>query len=203
MGWRAILCGLVPLCLVVELAAGLTGCAGAAGGAGSAADTATASSAGDRGDGDGADLGAPGREAAGAPAPADGRGEMREDSEGGDEDVGAISLDIDGVRFQVTLEDNEAARELASRMPMTADMSELNGNEKYCYLEESLPGAPERPGTIHAGDIMLYGSDCLVLFYETFSSGYSYTRIGRIDGPSGLAEAVGSGSVSIGWEMAG
>ncbi len=57
--------------------------------------------------------------------------------------------------------------------------SELNGNEKYAYLDDSLPvGRSARATIARAGDIMLFGDDCLVLFYETFSSSYRYTRIG-------------------------
>lgn len=123
-------------------------------------------------------------------------------SEEGDQAVQSITLTINGTPYTATLEDTEAARALAERLPLplSLSMSELNGNEKYCYLDEDLPTSSSRPGTIQAGDIMLFGSDCLVLFYETFSSGYSYTRIGRIDDPTGLAQAVGSGSVTVAWE---
>ncbi|MBD8000999.1 hypothetical protein H6A24_02105 [Bacteroides caecicola] len=38
---------------------------------------------------------------------------------------------------------------------------------------------------------------CIVLFYETFSSGYSHTRLGQIDNPEGLAAALGDGYVSV------
>lgn len=44
---------------------------------------------------------------------------------------------------------------------------------------------------------MLYGADCLVLFYESFSTSYSYTRIGAVENVSGLAAAVGRGGVTV------
>lgn len=112
-----------------------------------------------------------------------------------------LKLTIGQTSFTATLEDNATVKELQSLLPMTLQMDELNGNEKYCYLSSSLPMAASRPGTIHAGDIMLYGSSCIVIFYKTFSSGYSYTRIGHIDNVEQLAQAVGKGSVSVQFEM--
>lgn len=82
-------------------------------------------------------------------------------------------------------------------MPLTINMSELHGNEKYYYFNQSLPTNSERIGNIENGDLMLYGSDCLVLFYESFSTSYTYTRLGKIDNPSGLSEAVGKGNVQV------
>ena len=55
---------------------------------------------------------------------------------------------------------------------------------------------------IHTGDLMLYDSDCLVLFYESFSSGYSYTRLGSVDDSSGLAAALGRGNVEVSFQIA-
>lgn len=37
----------------------------------------------------------------------------------------------------------------------------------------------------------------LVLFYETFSTSHSYTRIGKVDDVAGLAAAMGAGSVRV------
>ena len=109
----------------------------------------------------------------------------------------AITVTIGSQSFSATLEDSETARVFAQLLPLTLDMSELNGNEKYFYLDQSLPTDSKNPGQIHTGDLMLYGDSCLVLFYESFSTGYSYTRLGSIDDPAGLAQAVGSGSATV------
>jgi hypothetical protein len=76
-------------------------------------------------------------------------------------------------------------------------MTELNGNEKYYDLSNSLPKNSSNPESIKNGDLMLYGSNTLVLFYKSFSTPYSYTRIGSIDDPTGLEEALGTGNVSV------
>lgn len=100
-------------------------------------------------------------------------------------------------RFAVTLNDNGASRAFAAQLPLTLDMSELNGNEKHAELPKPLPVTASRPGTIRDGDLMLYGADTLVVFYLTFQSSYSYTRLGRVDDPSGLAQALGPRGVRV------
>ena len=100
-------------------------------------------------------------------------------------------------RFAMSLADNAAARAFAARLPLTLDMSELNGNEKHAELPEVLPANASRPGTIRNGDLMLYGTNTLVVFYATFNSSYSYSRLGRVDDPAGLSQALGRRSVRV------
>lgn len=100
-------------------------------------------------------------------------------------------------RFTITLTNTPAARAFAAQLPLTLDMAELNGNEKHAELSKGLPASASRPGTIHYGDLMLYGSNTLVVFYETFDTSYAYTRLGRVDDPAGLAQALGKRDVQI------
>lgn len=114
-----------------------------------------------------------------------------------DKEDNALSIDItvNGRTFSATLYDNETARTFKEQLPLTLDMNELNGNEKYYYLPDSLPTNSSRPSMINTGDIMLYGSSCLVIFYDSFSTSYSYTPIGKINDPDGLASALGTDNV--------
>ena len=76
-------------------------------------------------------------------------------------------------------------------------MTDVNSNEKAFDLNEALPGDAQNPGTIHSGDLMLYGSNTVVLFYESFDTTYAYTRIGRLNVPDGLSEVLGAGDVTV------
>ena len=100
-------------------------------------------------------------------------------------------------RFAVTLADNDAARAFVAQLPLTFDMPDLNGNEKHVKLPKALPANASRPGTIRNGDLMLWGADTLVVFYLTFDSPYSYTRLGRIEDAAALPQVLGRGQVRV------
>lgn len=93
--------------------------------------------------------------------------------------------------FTATLLNNSSAKAFKQLLPLTIKMVELNRNEKYADLQTSLPTNPSNPKTITIGDLMLYGSETLVLFYKTFSTSYSYTKLGQIDDVTDLASALG------------
>jgi hypothetical protein len=98
------------------------------------------------------------------------------------------------------LYDNPSAAALKAMLPLTIDMNELNGNEKYYDLPSPLPANASIVGDIKAGDLTLYGNNVLVLFYKSFNTSYSYTKLGYIDNPSGLAAALGAGNVVVKFE---
>lgn len=112
-----------------------------------------------------------------------------------------LKITIGTNTFNATLYNNATVNAFKARLPMTMNMHELNGNEKYFDLPDSLPANASNPGTIQQGELMLYGSNTLVLFYKSFSTSYNYTRLARIDNPSGLAAALGSGNVIVKFEL--
>lgn len=104
---------------------------------------------------------------------------------------------INDESFDVELEDNKATEELIDMLPLEINMEELNGNEKYHYFEEKFTTKATNPKQIKTGDIMLYGNNCLVLFYDTFDTHYSYTKIGHIANVDNLKELVGNEDVVV------
>ena len=111
-----------------------------------------------------------------------------------------INIKIGSKIFKATLFDNSSANAFKAMLPVALNMSELNGNEKFYDFSNNLPSNASNPATIQNGDIMLYGARTLVLFYKTFSTSYSYTRIGKVDDLSGYAAALGSGNVTVTYE---
>lgn len=114
-----------------------------------------------------------------------------------EDNVNSINITIGENNYIATLYDNETTKVLQEKMPISMVMQELHGNEKYYYLSNDLPTSAEKVNQIKTGDIMLFGSNCLVVFYEDFITSYSYTKIGRIENSDGLKDAIGAGSIQI------
>lgn len=103
--------------------------------------------------------------------------------------------------FNATLLDNETAVAFKTVLPVTLNMEELNGNEKKYDFSKAFPTDSSNPKTINSGDLMIWQDRTLVLFYKTFPTQYSYTRLGRIDDASGLEAAEGNGNVTVTFEL--
>jgi len=95
--------------------------------------------------------------------------------------ISYIKVIINEKIYNLKVEENETAQSFIKMLPQEYNMNELNGNEKYVYLDNILPTNPYNPEYIEAGDIMLYGNNCLVVFYKSFNTSYSYTKIGHIE----------------------
>lgn len=113
-------------------------------------------------------------------------------------DMEKFELRVGDASFAGVLASSKAGKDMASRLPMKIHMRELNGNEKYCYTGRSFPGAARTPERTSAGELWAFSGDCLVLFYEDHrNDGYEYVYVGRLDDPTGLADALGAGDVEV------
>ncbi|MBQ9181718.1 MAG: hypothetical protein IJ134_03700 [Bacilli bacterium] len=102
-------------------------------------------------------------------------------SNGSNEVINSVKIVIDEKDYSINLENNETAKSFVNMLPQKLNMEELNGNEKYTYLDSKLPTNSYKPKHINKGDVMLYGDNCLVVFYKSFDTSYSYTKLGHID----------------------
>lgn len=113
-----------------------------------------------------------------------------------------IKIRVNSKIFTATLTDNSTAMAFKALLPLTLKMDDINGNEKKYDFPKSFPGKSVNPGTINIGDLMIWSENTLVLFYKSFSTSYSYVKIGHIDDALGLEAALGGGSVTIIYELA-
>ena len=108
-----------------------------------------------------------------------------------------LIIKVGNREFTATLIDNPTATAFKGILPLTVNMTELNGNEKFFRLPKNLPTDESDPGTINSGDLMLWGSSTLVLFYKTFTTSYSYTKLGKITNAAELAGVLGNSDVKV------
>jgi hypothetical protein len=108
--------------------------------------------------------------------------------------IESVKVVINEKEYIINLENNETAKSFVNYLPQELKMNELNGNEKYIYLSEKFPTNESNPDHIEAGDVMLYGNNCLVIFYKSIKkTDFSYTKLGHIDNLGDL----GKGSVKV------
>ena len=112
-----------------------------------------------------------------------------------------MNVQVGDVVFSATLEKNEAVDafvEMMQENPVVIQMSDYSGFEKVGSLGTSLPSSNSQT-TTHAGDIVLYNGNQIVIFYG--SNSWSYTRLGHIDDLTGWEEALGSGGVTVSFSL--
>ena len=95
--------------------------------------------------------------------------------------INKMKVIINEKEYSINLEDNNTVESFINMLPKEFNMNELNGNEKYIYLDKSLPTNSYNPKHINTGDVMLFKDNCLVIFYKSFDTSYSYTKIGHMD----------------------
>ena len=108
-----------------------------------------------------------------------------------------MKVQVGDAVFLATLEENEAVASFVEMMqedPVSIQMSDYSGFEKVGSLGTSLP-VNNSQTTTHAGDIVLYNGNQIVIFYG--SNSWSYTRLGHVDDLTGWEEALGSGDVTV------
>lgn len=113
-----------------------------------------------------------------------------------------MNITAGGKTITATLADNATAKELAGKLisgAITVRM-EANGFEHYGPLGFSLTSHNEQITAV-PGDIMLYNSNNICVFYGNNS--WSYTPLGKVDGLSAdeLKAFFGTGDISVTYSL--
>ena len=110
-----------------------------------------------------------------------------------------MKMSINGTAVDVSWENNASVKELAKMAgngPVTIETEPYGGFEQVGPIGATLPSSDTNIKT-KAGDIMLYTSSQMVIFYG--SNSWAYTRLGRITDKSDseLRELLGGDGVTV------
>lgn len=115
------------------------------------------------------------------------------------EKEGELSMYIDDTKVSVSWLDNESVaklKEMAQESPVVINMSRYGGFEQVGSIGTTLPSNDVQM-TTSPGDIVLYSSNQLVVFYG--SNSWAYTKLGHIENMSEeeLTELLSNSDVTI------
>ena len=114
-----------------------------------------------------------------------------------------ITITIGGKTFAGTLLDNRDSSGVQEAAAAVDHDDRTQWQREVYKIVREYAHRAAKPSSIQTGDLMLYGSDTLVLFYKSFKTTYSYTTLGRLNDPAGLEDALGSGNVYVTFEATG
>ena len=105
---------------------------------------------------------------------------------------GQIRITIGSKSFIAELDDTTAAKQLEKELPLTVEMTAVNGQYLHANVNRTFSEQAEPSGILNAGDIMLQGNNTLMLYYAFNNYNDSLTRIGKIreQDRTSFAEAV-------------
>jgi len=122
---------------------------------------------------------------------------LNTDREG--DSMNKINVSFNGYTYPATLADNSSAAAFAELLQdrggsVTIHMSDYGSFEKVGALGADLPRNDQQITTA-AGDIILYQGNQITIYYAQNS--WSFTRLGRLDDPAGLLDALGNGDADV------
>ena len=113
-----------------------------------------------------------------------------------------LKITVGDQELLATFEDNSSAEEfqqLLAQGPVTIEMEDYGGFEKVGPLGATLT-RNDTPITTQPGDVILYQGNQITIYYGTNS--WSFTRLAKIDDPTGLREKLGDGTVNVTFSLA-
>ncbi len=108
-----------------------------------------------------------------------------------------LTLKINDIEVDVIWTDNDSVRALKNlaKDGITINMNKYGGFEQVGSIDSTLPSSDTRITTI-PGDVVLYSSNQIVIFYD--SNTWSYTKLGHINlSKSELTDLLGDEDVVI------
>lgn len=116
-----------------------------------------------------------------------------------DQAIANVLINVNDAEFTIQMNDTATGRALVSMIPSTSmrlpTSYEQDGVLKYYDMAREVVSDPEELSSVSAGELLLDGNDRLLLYYEDTELNGSYTRVGRIEDATGLAEALGDSDV--------
>ena len=134
------------------------------------------------------------------PEESSGTSETCETGEGQEEPM--LKIMVGDYELSAAFEDNSSAeefRELLAQGPVTVEMEDYGGFEKVGPLGATLT-RNDTQITTEPGDVILYQGNQITIYYGTNT--WSFTRLARIDNPTGLQEKLGDGTVAVTFSLA-